>query len=118
VFFFFFFPRCSLSLPHFFRPRRCEQGRLIDAGDDTGATPLHLACFHGHAECAAELIRYGAAINLTDKAGTLALFTAAEGGHETLAVDLLEMGAAARVRQTRGEERPWNRWCGSVLVHI
>lgn len=36
--------------------------RILNATDESGRTPLHLACFYGHAKVVSNLLKNGATI--------------------------------------------------------
>ena len=60
----------------------------IDAQNDDGKTPLHLAAERGHNLCIQALLKCGADVLLTNSLGQLALHTAIQNGH-VQCVDLL-----------------------------
>ena len=67
---------------------------LIDAAAADGATPLSVACEHGHAGCVRQLLDCGACVDKPDCQGATPLLIAAQEGHLDCLQLLLDAGAA------------------------
>jgi len=69
-----------------------------------GWTPLHLAAFFGHRDCAAVLLNAGAEVNArsTNPMQNMPLHAAAAGRHTEVIRLLIEFGAAVNARQHGG----------------
>lgn len=68
-----------------------EKGIDIEAHNDAGWTPLHLAAEAGSYDAVCSLIRAGANVNNTDMSyGRTALHIAVEGGHKNVVEYLLK----------------------------
>jgi hypothetical protein len=72
---------------------------LIDEGADVNAersgrwTPLHMACWNGHAAVVALLLNKGATVHAKTNDGLMPLHCACRKGHKDVAAMLLEKGA-------------------------
>ena len=58
-----------------------DLGASIDAIDDRGFTPLHLAASHGRTSAVTSLLKRGADPNISAHAGDTALHFACQNGH-------------------------------------
>lgn len=74
------------------------KGANVDAADDDGNTPLHLA----DVETAAALIEMGATVERTNACGQTALHVAALGGHRSLVHLFVERGSPLDARDAEG----------------
>lgn len=74
-----------------------EEGRqAVNEGDGSGVTALHFSVTQNRIQCAVELIRHGANVNVTDHNGHTPLFGIAVGGcADLLLIDLLIKNGAA-----------------------
>jgi len=82
------------------------QGVDIDAKDDGGRTPLHLASQRGHQALVKYLISRGADVNAKEDRGNLhatPLHHAVHGGHRDVVETLLVHGADANMRDRLGQ---------------
>ena len=66
----------------------------MNARNEDGSTPLHVAAEAGHKAVAELLIAKGADVNATDKSGATPLQIATQKGHKDI-VELLESPEAA-----------------------
>ena len=66
-----------------------ELGGQLEAKDQTGATPLFLACENGKLAAATALIAAGAELRTRNSAGEAPLYIAALKGHEKIVEELL-----------------------------
>lgn len=69
------------------------QPDLVNAKDEKGSTPLHLASFKGYLEVAKFLLEKGADIEAVNGRGFTPLQLAVYGGHRNLAEFLIEKGS-------------------------
>jgi hypothetical protein len=76
-----------------FARRLLDAGARIEARDQHGLTPLHLACFHGHAEVVRVLIDRGADVNALGPDGRSPWHLAQAGHHAEIAALLAARGA-------------------------
>ena len=67
-------------------------GADVNARDDAGATPLHLAAGAGHLALAEALLEAGADVNATDLQGRTPTGLAVQAGHDEIADLLREHG--------------------------
>lgn len=63
----------------------------LDAQDEDGQTPLHLACEHGHQACIKILVQYGADSFLANSLGQFPFHTAVQHGHSECVALLIEI---------------------------
>ncbi len=84
----------------------------VKAVGESGATPLHIAAWHGHAEMVRLLISVGAPVNLRDTAyRTSALGWAAHGSKNCRSADHDYCAVVAALRDAGGRhEAAVNRW--------
>ena len=75
---------------------------LIDAKDEMGRTPLHLACYGGHIELVKYLMTKGADMEAKFANGSTALFWAIPEGHLDIVKLLIAEGADVGARQNDG----------------
>ena len=66
----------------------------VDATDDVGESPLHLAAAAGRTEAARRLLLHGAEVDAASQHGYTPLHMAAQHGHLAIAELLIEAGAA------------------------
>lgn len=76
--------------------------RLLDAADENGFTPLHLASYTGQPDLVRVLLAQGALIHATDAKGRTPLHLAALGDHAPVVQVLIEEGARVRLGDARG----------------
>jgi ankyrin repeat protein len=76
-------------------------GAKADVADDTGATPLYLACVNGNADIVTRLLDAGANAKTSLLTGETALMTCARAGSATAVRALLRRGAAVNVINAR-----------------
>ena len=80
-----------------------DKGANVNARDEYGLAPLHVAAFNGQLDVARLLIDRGADVNAIDELGETPLHWAAFNGHVDVARLLLERGADASVRDDEGK---------------
>jgi ankyrin repeat protein len=68
-------------------------GAQVDAADDEGWTPLHVAAHSGRSDAAACLLQAGANLKKTDSTGKTPMLCAARVGHEETVCLLVAAGA-------------------------
>merc|ERR1712072_292968 len=68
-------------------------GAAVDQAKGYGATPLFVACEHGHVDAARLLLDKGEDVNRARKDGQTPLFIACQNGHVDAARLLLQRGA-------------------------
>jgi hypothetical protein len=79
-----------------------KRAKLIDAQDNLGLTPLHLASYNGHDKAAALLIDAGADLQPKGQFDLTPLHLAAGRGHRAVVELLLGRGAPAGARNSQG----------------
>lgn len=77
--------------------RSLRRGASPNATDESGFTPLHFACLHGHYDSCVALLKAAANANARDNKGNTPLHLAAWGGHARVA-QLLLTGKTATSR--------------------
>ena len=68
-------------------------GAEVNAANENGFTPPHIAAYFGHPEVAKYLVADGADVNAADKHGAPPLYVAAENGYIEVAKYLVRAGA-------------------------
>ncbi len=97
-----------------------QQGANIDAADNSGETPLHIAAFNSSSEVGRVLLERGANIEAADKAGWTPLHYAAQKGHSEVVKVLLDAKANIDAAD-KGGRTPLNyaaQWGHSEVVKI
>ena len=79
-----------------------DRGANVNARDEYGWTPLHLAAYRGYAEVARLLLDRGANVDARDDVGDTPLHWAAHDGHLDVVELLLEHGADVNARAKDG----------------
>uniref|UniRef100_UPI003D81C575 Designed ankyrin repeat proteins,Ferritin heavy chain, N-terminally processed n=1 Tax=Homo sapiens TaxID=9606 RepID=UPI003D81C575 len=78
------------------------RGAEVNAADDVGVTPLHLAAQRGHLAIVSVLLAFGASVNAADLWGQTPLHLAATAGHLEIVEVLLRSGASVNARDNIG----------------
>ena len=76
--------------------------RTLNWCNGEGVTPLHAACFHGHADCVQLLLDAHAALDPRQKGGATPLIVATRQGHAPCVARLLGAGADITRRNETG----------------
>ena len=76
--------------------------RTLNWCNGEGVTPLHAACFHGHADCVQLLLDAHAALDPRQKGGATPLIVATRQGHASCVARLLGAGADITRRDETG----------------
>jgi ankyrin repeat protein len=71
-----------------------KKPHLVNAEDESGHTPIHLAALHGYYDIAELLVQNGADLNKQDASGWTALHFAASGRNEKLLKFFLDQPSA------------------------
>lgn len=81
-----------------------DANRLIDINkvDDAGSTALTYACCFGHELVVAELLRFGAKVDLQDKNEWTPLMWAANNNHLAIVKQLVSAGADKQIKTSSG----------------
>ena len=74
-----------------------SQGAKVDAADNNGLTPLHVACYNGHLEVVRELLSWSPNVNASDNKGLTPLGAASKKFHMKVVVELFEWSALHNV---------------------
>ena len=69
-------------------------GAEVNQQDNSGFTPLHAACQHGHLFCVLTLLKAGASLTLPNKWGSWPIHIAANGDRVEVVRTLLEHGCS------------------------
>nr|5H76_A Chain A, DARPin,Immunoglobulin G-binding protein A [synthetic construct]5H76_B Chain B, DARPin,Immunoglobulin G-binding protein A [synthetic construct]5H76_C Chain C, DARPin,Immunoglobulin G-binding protein A [synthetic construct] len=77
-------------------------GADVNAADNTGTTPLHLAAYSGHLEIVEVLLKHGADVDASDVFGYTPLHLAAYWGHLEIVEVLLKNGADVNAMDSDG----------------
>jgi ankyrin repeat protein len=80
-----------------------DDGADVNAPDEEGESPLHIAATLDTDEAAMFLLAHGAAVNAQDHHGDTPLHIAARHGNDALVVGLLRHGAAVNATNALGE---------------
>lgn len=80
-----------------------ERGAQIEAANDEGWRPLHLAAWCGHAGTCLALLEYGANVSSCDAFGCIALHYAAFKGNEQTCLLLLEYGSDPAIKDGQSQ---------------
>jgi ankyrin repeat protein len=83
--------------------RFIQRGANIDAINNFGQTPLHLACENGHENVAAFLIGKGVNVDVKDNNDKTPFHLACENGHENVAAFLIGKGVNVDVKDNNGQ---------------
>lgn len=79
-----------------------KKGLAVNARDEHGVCPLHLAASHGHAPAAALLLKHGGILDLEDSDGRTALHYAANGNFVKVARLFLQHHAQVNYEDCEG----------------
>ena len=82
-----------------------DAGVDVNAKDDVGQTPLHLAAEYGQKEVAVLLITNGADVNAKTQIGVTALHGAATQGYSKIIELLISKGADANAKVASGSHK-------------
>ena len=83
-----------------------DRGAAVDQAQETGATPLLIACEMGHVACASLVLDSGAAVDRATLRGWTPLHHACARGYASAAALLLDRGAAIELALPNGST-PW-----------
>ncbi len=83
-------------------PENFPLSTVVDARDDFGMRPLHIASWLGNIEVVQVLLRAGARVDSRDKYGRTPLFYAVEHEHADVLAALLAAGALPSLRDSQG----------------
>ena len=79
-----------------------QKGADPNGGARDGITPLYLACWHGRLECARELLKHKADVELVTSSGWTPLIAACAWGHTDVAELLLQHKAEINTEDLEG----------------
>ncbi|XP_055308073.1 platelet-derived growth factor receptor alpha-like [Sitodiplosis mosellana] len=79
-----------------------EHGANVNATNNVGDMPLHVAAWNGHVEVAKILVQYSADVTAKDNKGSTALHFAADSGHLNFIEFLIEHGANVNAKDNVG----------------
>ncbi|PKS11382.1 hypothetical protein jhhlp_003145 [Lomentospora prolificans] len=87
--------------------RLLEAGAQVDAKDNDGSTPLHLASRNGYDTIVQQLLKAGAQVDAKRKfGGSTPLHLASRHGHDTIVQQLLKAGAQVDVKDNDDGSTP------------
>jgi len=78
-----------------------QYGADVNAPEDHGFTPLHLAAYIGNADVVRLLLESGAAVNQSNRSHSTPLHLAARNGHAAVVSQLILHGADVRAKDNR-----------------